>query len=107
MDEVILVNETTGAECLRKMAAVGNRDVLFSKMDPTHDEQGRPYKFSIKTIDAAEKAEFLFERLKQHLKEMVDIYNSECGTRMAIDEKALFVWFDMDDPRFRSKSANM
>ena len=107
MDEVILVNETTGDKCLRKMVKVGKRDVLFSKMDSTHDEQGKPYKFSIRTINASEKAELLLEGLKRHLKEMVDIYNSECGTRMVIDEKSLFVWFDMDDPRFQGKSANL
>ena len=107
IDEVILVNEITGAEYLRKMAKVGKRDVLFSSRDSTHDEQGRPYNFSIKTINAFEKAEFLLEGLKRHLKEMVDIYNSECGTRMAIDEKALFVKFDMDDPRFQGKGANL
>ena len=104
IDEVILVNETTGNECLRKMAKVGKRDVLFNKTDLTHDEQGRPYKFSIRTIDASEKAEFLFEGLRRHLKEMVDIYNSECGIKLIIDEKALFVWFDMNSPRFQGKS---
>ena len=91
MDEVILVNEMTGSKYLRKIVKVGNRDVLFNKSDLTHDELGRPYKFSVRAISATEKAEFLLENLKLHLKEMVDIYNSECGTRMAINEKALFV----------------
>ena len=100
--EVILTNETTGVRCLRKMAKVGKRDVLFAKTDATHDEFGKPYRFSVRTIDALEKAEFLLEGVKSRLKEMAEIYTSECGVELEIDEKALFVWYDTNNPRFQA-----